>query len=145
MESKQGQSVHHYSATQRDVFTICEKTVYRYVNAAIIRTKRGDIPRACMMYPKKKKNFDHKVDKKYRIARTFSVFNQFYRTNPDYSVVKMNSVVGCIGGKVLLTLQFNFCGFMLAFLRNANKSLPVIYRYFQSFEKNSKNDRFSKN
>ena len=48
------QSVHHIMATQKNFFTICEKTVYRYVNAGVIRTKRGDLPRPCMMRPRKK-------------------------------------------------------------------------------------------
>ena len=42
------------------------------------------------------------------------------------AIVEMDSVVGRIGGKVLLTLQFNSCGFMLAFIREANNSQSVI-------------------
>lgn len=131
---KKGQSVHHILATRRDVFTICEKTVYRYVNAGIIRTKRSDMPRSCMMRPRKKKNIDHKVDTQCRMGRTFSDFKQFCRSNPDCPVVEMDSVVGRIGGKVLLTLQFNSCGFMLAFLRDANNSQSVI-NVFNHLEK----------
>lgn len=123
---KKGQSVHHILATQRDSFTICEKTVYRYVNAGVIRTKRGDMPRACMMRPRKNKNIDHKVDTKCRIGRSFSDFKQFCSSNPDMAIVEMDSVVGRVGGKVLLTLQFNSCGFMLAFIREANNSQSVI-------------------
>ena len=123
---KKGQSVHHILATQRDSFTICEKTVYRYVNAGVIRTKRGDMPRACMMRPRKSKNIDHKVDTKCRIGRNFNDFKQFCSSNPDMAIVEMDSVVGRVGGKVLLTLQFNSCGFMLAFIREANNSQSVI-------------------
>lgn len=123
---QKGQSVHHILSTQRDLFTVCEKTVYRYVNAGIIRTKRGDMPRSCMMRPRKNKNIDHKVDTQCRIGRTFNDFKLFCRNNPDTPVVEMDSVVGRIGGKVLLTLQFNSCGFMMAFLREANNSQTVI-------------------
>lgn len=114
---RKGQSVHHILATQRESFTICEKTVYRYVNAGVIRTKRGDMPRACMMRPRKSKNIDHKVDTKCRIGRNFSDFKQFCSSNPDMAIVEMDSVVGRVGGKVLLTLQFNSCGFMYKDLR----------------------------
>lgn len=118
-------SVHHILSTQRDLFTVCEKTVYRYINAGIIRTKRGDMPRSCMMRPRKNK-IDHKVDTQCRIGRTFNDFKLFCRNNPDTPVVEMDSVAGRIGGKVLLTLQFNSCGFMMAFLRDANNSQTVI-------------------
>ena len=127
-------SVHHILATQKDSFTICEKTVYRYINSGIIRTKRGDMPRSCMMRPRKSKNIDHKVDTKCRLGRSFSDFKQFCLRNPDCSVVEMDSVVGRIGGKVQLTLQFNSCGFMLAFLRDANNSQSVI-NVFNHLEK----------
>lgn len=123
---KNGQSVHHILATQKDSFTVCEKTVYRYVNAGVIRTKRCDMPRSCMMRPRKGKNIDHKVDTRCRTGRTFSDFKQFCNKNPDIAIVEMDSVVGRVGGKVLLTLQFNSCGFMLAFIRDANNSQSVI-------------------
>ena len=38
----------------------------------------------------------------------------------------MDSVIGRVGGKVLLTLMFTWCGFMLAFLRDRNDSQSVI-------------------
>jgi len=40
--------------------------------------------------------------------------------------VEMDSVLGRIGGKVLLTLMFKNCDFMLAFLRERNTSQSVI-------------------
>lgn len=123
---QKGQSVHHILTTQKDMFTVCEKTIYRYINAGIIRTKRGDMPRMCMIRPRKKKNIDHKVDSQCRIGRTFNDFKQFCCNNPDCAVVEMDSVIGRIGGKVLLTLQFNSCGFMMAFLRDTNNSQSVI-------------------
>jgi IS30 family transposase len=41
-------------------------------------------------------------------------------------VVQMDSVIGRVGGKVLLTLHFVKAEFMLAFLRDANDSQSVI-------------------
>lgn len=38
----------------------------------------------------------------------------------------MDSVPGKVGGKVLLTMNFNHCAFMLAFLRDTNNSQSVI-------------------
>ncbi len=60
---QKGQSVHHILETEKDQFTIGEKTVYRYINAGLLRTKRGDMPRSCMMKPRTRKPVEHKVDR----------------------------------------------------------------------------------
>lgn len=124
--TQKGQSVHHIMSANKDSFTVCEKTVYRYVNAGIIRTIRGDMPRSCSMKPRKRKNKEHKVDTKCRINRTLDDFKKYCEEHPDLPVVEMDSVLGGIGGKVLLTIHFNNCGLMLAFLREANNSQSVI-------------------
>jgi len=123
---QKGQSVHHILSANKDLFTVCEKSVYRYVNAGLIRTKRGDMPRSCSMKPRKRKNPEHKVDSKCRINRTHEDFKKYCEAHPDSPVVEMDSVLGGVGGKVLLTMHFNNCGLMLAFLRNANNSQSVI-------------------
>ena len=123
---QKGQSVHHIMSSNKDMFTVCEKTVYRYVNAGIIRTKRGDMPKSCMMKPRRRKSMEHKVDSKCRINRTHDDFKKYCEQFPDTPVVEMDSVLGGVGGNVLLTMHFNNCGLMLAFLRNANNSQSVI-------------------
>jgi len=124
--TQKGQSVHHIMNANRDLFTVCEKSVYRYVNAGIIRTQRGDMPRSCSMKPRRRKSLEHKVDTKCRINRTYDDFKHYCGQFPDTPIVEMDSVLGGVGGKVLLTMQFNNCGLMLAFLRNANNSQSVI-------------------
>lgn len=124
--TQKGQSVHHIMDANRDLFTVCEKSVYRYVNAGLIRTKRGDMPRSCSMKPRKRKSLEHKVDSKCRINRTHEDFKKYCEQFPDTPVLEMDSVLGGVGGKVLLTMHFNNCGLMLAFLRNSNNSQSVI-------------------
>jgi len=124
--TKEGQSVHHIMNANKDSFSVCEKSVYRYINAGIIRTKRGDMPRSCSMKPRKRKNMEHKIDTKCRINRCYDDFKKYCEGHPDGPVVEMDSVLGGMGGKVLLTIHFNNCGLMLAFLRNSNNSQSVI-------------------
>ena len=121
-----GQSVHHILVTDRDQITVGEKTVYRYINAGLLRIKRGDMPRSCMMKPRKRKVVEHKVDRKCRLGRTHEDFKAFREVNPDIAVVEMDSVLGRPGGKTLLTLRFNSCGMMWLFLRRRNTSQSVI-------------------
>ena len=100
--------------------------MYRYINAGLLRTKRGDMLCSCMMKTRTRKPIEHKVDKKCRIGRTYADFEAFRMKHQDIPVVEMDSVIGRPGGKTLLTMQFNSCGMMLLFLRPRNTSQSVI-------------------
>jgi IS30 family transposase len=83
------------------------------------------MPRVCRLKPRKTKPVEHKVDTGCRIGRTYPEFLKFVEET-GVSVVEMDSVIGRIGGKVLLTLMFKSCDFMLALLRERNTSQSVI-------------------
>ena len=123
---KRGQSIHHILANNPDRFDLHEKTVYRYVAGGLLSAKNGDLPRVCMLKPRARKSVEHKVDTKCRIGRTYADYQAFVAAAPDVRTVEMDSVIGRKGGKVLLTLMFNGCGLMLAFLRDRNDSQSVI-------------------
>jgi transposase, IS30 family len=121
-----GQSVHHILANAPDAFSVNEKTVYRYIAGGLLQAKNGDMPRVCTLKKRACKSVEHKVDTKCRIGRTYADFQAFIASAPDARVVEMDSVIGRVGGKVLLTFMFRQCGFMLAFLRDRNNSQSVI-------------------
>jgi len=121
-----GQSVHHILVNNPNLFRVNEKTVYRYIAGGLLRAKNGDMPRVCILKPRSRKPVEHKVDTKCRIGRTYDDFQAFMAAAPDTRVVEMDSVIGRIGGKVLLTFMFRGCGLMLAFLRDHNNSQSVI-------------------
>jgi transposase, IS30 family len=123
---KAGQSVHHVLANNPDLFGVHEKTVYRYIRGGLLGAKNGDMPRVCGLKPRARKPVEHKVDTKCRLGRTFADYQRILEADPDVRVVEMDSVVGRVGGKVLLTLFFRDCGLMLAFLRDRNDSQSVI-------------------
>ena len=123
---RQGQSVHHILTNHPDRFDLHEKTVYRYIAGGLLRAKNGDMPRVCSIKPRACKPVEHKIDTKCRIGRTYADFQTFTATTQDTRVVEMDSVIGRVGGKVLLTLMFTDCGLMLAFLRDRNDSQSVI-------------------
>ena len=123
---KRGQSVHHIMANNPDQFSLNEKTVYRYIAGGLLRAKNGDMPRVCSLRPRARKPVEHKIDTKCRLGRTHTDFQTFTAAAPDARVVEMDSVIGRVGGKVLLTLLFRDCGLMLAFLRERNDSQSVI-------------------
>jgi IS30 family transposase len=122
---RRGQSVHHIVTSNADKFNISEKSIYRYVDGGLLTAKNIDMPRVCRMKPRKTKPVVHKVDSGCRIGRTYAEYETFTKETP-VSVVEMDSVIGRIGGKVLLTLMFTSCDFMLAFIRDRNTSQSVI-------------------
>ena len=141
--TRKGQSIHHIMKSNQDDFTVCEKTVYNLVQARAIRTKRHDLPMACRRKKRKSKPVEHKVDPKCRIERSFDDYLAFLNANPDIPVVEMDSVIGIPGQKVLLTMNFNSCGFMLAFLRPSNNAASVIH-VFNELEQKLGLDMFRK-
>jgi len=121
-----GQSIHAAMANNPDRFVFSLKTAYRYVNAGLLSTKRGDLPRACALKPRKGKGVEHRVDKTCRVGRTWEDYLAFVEANPGVRVVEMDTVEGARGGKALLTLIFNPSSFMLAFLIDAKTSACVL-------------------
>lgn len=66
--------------------------------------------------------------------RIYEDFEKYMKKHPDTPIVEMDSVYGVKGGKVLLTIHFVNCSFMLAFIREHNDAQSVIdvFNYLQS-------------
>ena len=122
---QRGQSAHHIVANNPDQFNVSEKTIYRYVAGSLLSAKNIDLPRVVRIKPRKAKPVQHKVDSGCRIGRAYPEFLNFVEDS-GRAVVEMDSVIGRVGGKVLLTLMFKSCDFMLAFIRDRNTSQSVI-------------------
>ena len=122
---RRGQSVHHIVANNADKFNVSEKSICRYVDGGLLSAKNIDMPRVVRMKPRKAKPAVHKVDGGCRTGRTYAEYEAFLKETP-VSVVEADSVIGRVGGKVLLTMMFTSCDFMLAFIRGRNTSQSVI-------------------
>jgi IS30 family transposase len=122
---QRGQSIHHIAVHNADRLEVSEKSIYRYVSGGLLKAKNIDMPRVCRLKPRKTKPVEHKIDSTCRIGRTYSDFMAFMETS-DASVVEIDSVIGRVGGKVLLTMMFKSCDLMLAFIRERNTSQSVI-------------------
>jgi IS30 family transposase len=129
-----GQSVHHIVSNNPDQFNISEKTIYRYIDGSLLKAKNIDMPRVCRVKPRKTKPIVHKVDKSCRIGRTYEDFKTYIEES-KLPVVEMDSVIGRVGGKVLLTMFFKSCDFMLAFIRERNTSQSVIDVFDSLYQK----------
>lgn len=123
---RKGQSIHHICVNNADSIMYSEKTLYHYIDSGLISARNIDLPRKVKYRPRKKVGLIHKVDRTCRIGRTYDDYRKYMDENHHPLVVQMDSVIGRIGGKVLLTLHFVKAEFMLAFLRDANDSQSVI-------------------
>ena len=111
--------------THQDELMCSEKTIYNYIDDCLLDVRNIDLPRKIRFCVRRKKP-EFKVDKGCRLGRTYKDFEVFMEQNPDTAVVQMDSVIGTIGGKCLLTIHFVESSLMLAFLRDANTSQSVI-------------------
>lgn len=123
--TKNGQSVHAAVVNNPELFTVSEKTLYRYIDGGLLSTKNGDLPRKCKLKPRKNKGTEHKVDTKCRIGRDWKCYQNFIAKHPGLPLTEMDTVEGTKGGKVLLTLMFMPYHFMLAFLLDGKTAANV--------------------
>jgi IS30 family transposase len=123
--TKNGQSVHAAVVNNPELFTVSEKTLYRYIDGGLLSTKNGDLPRKCRLRPRKGKGAEHKVDAKCRIGRDWECYQKFIAEHPGLPLTEMDTVEGTKGGKVLLTLMFMPYCFMLAFLMDEKTAANV--------------------
>ena len=140
---KQGQSIHHICANNRDLVMYSEKTIYNYFDKGMFTAINLDLPRKVRFRPRRSRHSDFKVDRTCRVGRTYSDFKQFIESNPDIPIVQMDSVIGNIGGKVLLTIHFIKTEFMIAFLRDRNTAASV-EKIFNDLYTNLGADSFKK-
>ena len=122
---KNGQSLHQIYLDHVDDLMCSEKTLYNYVDARLFDVRNIDLPRKVKYRPRYKQP-EFKVDRGCRIGRTYTDFQKFLEADPDTAVVQMDTVIGRVGGKCLLTIHFVETSLMLAFLRDANTSGSVI-------------------
>lgn len=121
---KQGQSIHHICQNNADLIMCDEKSIYNYIDAGLLSVGNLDLPRK-VRYRIRKKKRQMRVDKHCHVGRTYKDFLEFITACPDTNITEMDSVEGKKGGKVLLTIYFRNCEFMLAFLRDANTARSV--------------------
>ena len=128
---KQGQSIHHICSNNADEIMLDERTIYNYIDYGLLSVGNLDLPRK-VRYRKRKAKRTMRVDKKCHIGRSYEEFLEYMNEHPDTAYVEMDSVEGTKDStKVLLTLIFKSCNFMIAFLRESNtaRSVTDIFKY----------------
>lgn len=136
------QSLHHIYASRKSDFICSERTLYTLIYKRLLSCQKLDLPRAVRYRPRRTRKA-HKVDTTCRVGRTYSDYKAYLNEHPDGQPVQMDSVIGSIGGKVLLTLLFTNADLMLLHLRDKNTAQSVI-DYFDDLYKALGRDLFMK-
>jgi len=122
---KQGQSIHHAFLAVGDALTVSESTVSRLIKDRQLSATVMDQQRVVKLKPRKGVHAGKKVDRRCREGRTFEDYHRFVQEHPGVSTVEMDTVIGRVGGKSLLTFSFPTSELMLAFLCDCHTAACV--------------------
>ena len=123
---------HIYHAIQANHLPVSSSTVYRHINKGYYSISRIDLPRAVKFKPRKQSAPDY-VPKGAKVGRSFQDFVAFCQDNPSLPVTEMDTVIGRIGGKVIMTFQLVDFSFMFGILLD-NKSAPEAAAKIRNFK-----------
>ncbi len=119
---KKGQRIYHISQTYNLGMSL--STIYRHLHRGYLSVSKLDFPRIVKFKPRKEKLFEY-IPKGLKIGRTYDDFTQFITDNNITQWVEMDTVIGTIGGKTILTFDFTFCDFMIGLLLDDKTSEQV--------------------
>ena len=110
---KKGQRLYHIMQTND--LGVSKSTVYRHLKRGYLSVSSLDFPRVVKFKPRQKRAGQY-IPKALKAGRAYADFLDFIDQEGLSSWVEMDTVIGRIGGKVILTLNFTFCNFMLGLL-----------------------------
>lgn len=106
---------HIYHIIQSNNLPISTATVYRHIQKRYYSITPMDLPRAVKFKPRNSKESDY-VPKWAREGRTFDDFLAFVEDNSDIPLVQLDTVIGRIGGRIIMTIHFVNSDFMIGLL-----------------------------
>jgi len=112
---RKGQHIYH--AIKANDIHVSVSTVYRHIKKGYYSISPLDLPRMVKFKPRRKTHTDY-VPYTVKQNRKYDNYLAFTDMNPDISVVQFDTVIGRIGGKVILTVHFTNWDFMIGILLN---------------------------
>jgi transposase, IS30 family len=119
---KRGQHLYHIMKTHN--LGISKSTVYRHLHRGYLSVNKLDFPRV-VKFKLRKAKAAKSIPKAAKLGRTYDDFLSYIQENGVSSWVEMDTVIGRVGGKALLTFDFTFCNFMAALLLEDKSAAQV--------------------
>ena len=106
---------HIYHAIKANQLPVSTSTVYRHIKKGYYSISPIDLPRMVKFKPRHKKSSEY-VPYAVKQNRRYEDYLAFMEANPDTPVVQFDTVIGNIGGKVIMTIHFTDQDFMTGIL-----------------------------
>ncbi len=110
---RRGQHIYH--AIVANNLKISQSSVYRYIKAGYYTIRPLDLPRAVKFKPRGT-HIHEQIPQWVRNGRSYDDFLAYTEEHSDVPVIQLDTVIGRIGGKTLMTLHFTNCAFMIGLL-----------------------------
>ena len=119
---KKGQ--HLYHVMQSNDLGISQATAYRYLHRGYLSVNKLDFPRVVKFKERSQPRKDY-IPKAAKAGRTYTDFLVHVEEQGVSSWVEMDTVIGRVGGKVIMTFHFTFCNFMFGLLLEDKTALEA--------------------
>ena len=122
---KKGQHIYHILKTHN--LDVSSSTVYRHIRKGYLSIAPIDLARA-VKFKERRKSKLPSIPKEAKKGRSYEDFQNYLVLNQLDSWLEMDTVLGRMGGKVLLTFNLSFCNFIFARLLD-NKSVLEVTKH----------------
>ena len=119
---KKGQHIYHILKTHN--LDVSSSTVYRHIRKGYLSIAPIDLTRAVKFKERRTSNLPS-IPKEAKKGRSYEDFQNYLALNQLDSWLEMDTVMGRMGGKVLLTFNLSFCNFIFARLLENKTALEV--------------------
>ena len=119
---KKGQHIYHILKTHN--LDVSSSTVYRHIRKGYLSIAPIDLARA-VKFKERRKSKLPSIPKEAKKGRSYEDFQNYLTLNQLESWLEMDTVMGRMGGKVLLTFNLSFCNFIFARLLDNKTALEV--------------------
>ena len=119
---KKGQHIYHILKTHN--LDVSSSTVYRHILKGYLSIAPIDLARA-VKFKERRKSKLPSIPKEAKKGRSYEDFQNYLVLNQLDSWLEMDTVMGRMGGKVLLTFNLSFCNFIFARLLDNKTALEV--------------------
>ena len=119
---KKGQHIYHILKTHN--LDVSSSTVYRHIRKGYLSIAPIDLARA-VKFKERRKNKLPSIPKEAKKGRSYENFQNYLSLNQLNYLLEMDTVMGKMGGKVLLTFNLSFCNFIFARLLDNKTALEV--------------------
>ena len=126
---KKGQHINQIIISSPDL-SCSRSTIYRHFQKGYLSASRIALPRAVKFKPRKQHKGEY-VPAGLKVGRTYDDFIAYLNDNHIEKHVELDTVIGRIGGKVILTVHFTSCNFMIGLLLNDKTALSAAEAFCQ--------------